>query len=128
VAHLSYKRVGKAEDARLWKFDVIAGVIGNAFRLFLQYVDPDLLCEGFEQHLRRSRPTYLNAPTAMSFRPNCKTSPAIAVPSQGLLTSSSYIRRHVRADAPEEPAVRGALRLTQLGTASDTGKASAQLC
>lgn len=85
VAHLSYKRVGKAEAARLWKFDVIAGVIGNAFRLFLENVDPDLLCEGFEGRLRRSWPTYLNAPIAMSFPPNCETSPAIGVASQSLV-------------------------------------------
>lgn len=85
VAHLSYKRVGKAETARRWKFDVIAGVIGNAFRLFLEYVDSDLLCEGFEQRLRRSWPEYLNHPIAMSFPPNCETSPAISVASQSLM-------------------------------------------
>ena len=48
IAHLSYKRVDKPEAARKWKFDVIAGVIGNAFRLFLENVAPDFLCADFE--------------------------------------------------------------------------------
>ena len=84
VAHLSYKRVDKTEDARRWKFDVIAGVIGNAFRLFLEYVNPDLLCDGFEERLRASWPIYLNFPIAMSFPPDCDTAPAITVASQSL--------------------------------------------
>jgi len=84
IAHLSYKRISKAEEARRWKFDVIAGVIGNAFRLFLENIDPDLLCDGFEDRLRASWPEYLNFPTAVSFPPNCDTSPAITVVSQSL--------------------------------------------
>jgi len=84
IAHLSYKRVNKAEEARRWKFDVIAGVIGNAFRLFLQNVDSDLLCDGFEQRLRASWPEYLNFPIAMSFPPNSDAAPAITVASQSL--------------------------------------------
>lgn len=84
IAHLSYKRVDKAEEARRWKFDVIAGVIGNAFRLFLENVDPGRLDPNFEQLLRRSWPEYLNAPIAMSFPPNCATSPAITAASQSL--------------------------------------------
>jgi hypothetical protein len=84
VAHLSYKRVNKAEEERRWKFDVIAGVIGYAFRLFLEHVDAKLLCEDFEQRLRRSWPEYLNLPTAIGFPPNCATAPAIAVASQSL--------------------------------------------
>lgn len=84
VAHLSYKRVNKTEDVRRWKFDVIAGVIGNAFRLLLENVNPDLLCDGFEERLRASWPIYLNLPIAMSFPPNCDTAPAITVASQSL--------------------------------------------
>jgi hypothetical protein len=84
IAHLSYKRVNKTEEARRWKFDVIAGVIGNAFRLFLENVDPDLLCDGFEDRLRASWPEYLNFPVAMSFPPDCDTAPAITVASQSL--------------------------------------------
>jgi hypothetical protein len=84
IAHLSYKRVGKGEVARRWKFDVIAGVIGNAFRLFLENVDPDRLSDGFEWRLRASWPDYLNHPIAMSFPPNCDTSPALTVASQSL--------------------------------------------
>lgn len=84
VAHLSYKRVDKADDARRWKFDVIAGVIGNAFRLFLENVTPALLCDGFEERLRASWPEYLNFPIAMSFPPDCETTPAITVASQSL--------------------------------------------
>jgi hypothetical protein len=84
IAHLSYKRVNKAEEARRWKFDVIAGVMGNAFRLFLENVDPDLLCGGFEGGLRATWPEYLNFPMAMSFPPDCDTVPAISVASQSL--------------------------------------------
>jgi hypothetical protein len=84
IAHLSYKRVNKADDARRWKFDVIAGVIGNAFRLFLEHVNPDVLCNGFEHRLRASWPEYLNFPIAMSFPPNCDTAPAITVASESL--------------------------------------------
>jgi hypothetical protein len=84
IAHLSYKRINKTDDARRWKFDVIAGVIGNAFRLFLENVDPDLLCDGFEDRLRASWPQYLNFPIAMSFPPNCDSSPAITVASHSL--------------------------------------------
>jgi hypothetical protein len=85
VAHLSYRRLNKSNDERRWKFDVIAGVIGFALRLFLQYVDPDLLCDGFEDRLRSSWPHYLNFAIAMSFPPNCETSPAITVASQSLV-------------------------------------------
>jgi hypothetical protein len=84
IAHLSHKRVNKTEEARRWKFDVIAGVIGNAFRLFLENVDPELLCAGFEERLRASWPEYLNFPVAMSFPPDCDTAPAITVASQSL--------------------------------------------
>jgi len=58
VAHLSYKRVNKPEEARRWKFDVIASVIGKAFRLFLEYVAPELLCDSFEDRLRATWPGY----------------------------------------------------------------------
>ncbi len=81
---MSYKRVNKPEAARQWKFDVIAGVIGNAFRLFLENVTPDLLCDGFEDRLRATWPDYLNYPIAMSFPPDCDTLPAITVASQSL--------------------------------------------
>jgi hypothetical protein len=84
IAHLSYKRVGKPEAARQWKFDVIAGVIGNGFRLFLENVTSDLLCEGFEDRLRATWPVYLNYPIAMSFPPDCDAVPAITVASQSL--------------------------------------------
>jgi hypothetical protein len=84
VAHLSYKRLDKSEDDRRWKFDVIAGVIGNAFRLFLENVNPDLVHPDFERLLRRSWPEYLNFPAAMSFPPNCETAPAISAASQSL--------------------------------------------
>lgn len=84
IAHLSYKRVNKTEEARRWMFDVIAGVIGNAFRLFLETVNADLLCGGFEDRLRATWPEYLNFPVAVSFPPDCDTAPAITVASQGL--------------------------------------------
>lgn len=84
IAHLSYRRVDKPEETRLWKFDVIAGVIGNAFRLFLENVDPDLLCGGFEDRLRATWPVYLNYPIAISFPPDCDTAPAIAIASQSV--------------------------------------------
>ena len=88
IAHLSYKRVNKPETVRQWKFDVIAGVIGNAFRLFLENVDPDLLCADFESRLRVTWPHYLNHPIAMSFPPDCDTVPAITVASQSLQDNS----------------------------------------
>ncbi len=88
IAHLSYKRVHKTEEARRWKFDVIAGVIGNAFRLFLENVGPHLLCDGFEARLRTTWPDYLNFPIAMSFPPDCDTAPAITVASQSLQDAS----------------------------------------
>jgi hypothetical protein len=84
IAHLSYKRVNKTEEARRWKFDVIAGVIGNAFRLFLENVERDLLCDGFEDRLRAGWPVYLNWPAAVGFPPDCDTSPAITVVTQSL--------------------------------------------
>jgi hypothetical protein len=84
IAHLSYKRLNKGEDARRWKFDVIAGVIGNAFRLFLENVDLDQVCDGFEERLRASWPEYLNFRIAMSFPPDCETAPAITIASQSL--------------------------------------------
>lgn len=62
----------------------MAGVIGNAFRLFLENVDHSLVCDGFEDRLRGSWPHYLNHPIAMSFPPNCETAPAITVASQTL--------------------------------------------
>jgi hypothetical protein len=84
IAHLSYKRVNKPEDARRRKFDVIAGVIGNTFRLFLEHVPPDHLCDGFEDRLRATWPDYLNLPIAIGFPPDCDTAPAITVASQRL--------------------------------------------
>lgn len=84
IAHLSYKRVNKPEAARQWKFDVIAGVIGNAFRLFLENVAHGVLCDDFEERLRATWPHYLNFPIAMSFPPNCDTVPAIRVASRSL--------------------------------------------
>jgi hypothetical protein len=84
IAHLSYKRVNKPEAARQWKFDVIAGVIGHAFRLFLENVAQGFLCDDFEERLRATWPQYLNFPIAMSFPPNCDTVPAITVASQSL--------------------------------------------
>jgi hypothetical protein len=75
IAHLSYRRTLGATD-REWRFDVIAGVIGNAMRLFLANVSGDLLCTGFEERLRATWPTYLNHSIAMSFPPNCDEAPA----------------------------------------------------
>jgi hypothetical protein len=84
IAHLSYKRVNKPEAARRWKFDVIAGVIGNAFKLFLENVRLELLCDGFEERLRATWPQYLNLSVAIGFPPDCDTAPAIKVASQSL--------------------------------------------
>ena len=84
IAHLSYKRLNKPPEARLWKFDVIAGVIGNTFRLFLENIAPDLLCDHFEDHLRATWPAYLNLPIAIGFPPDCTTTPAITVASESL--------------------------------------------
>jgi hypothetical protein len=97
IAHLSYKRVNKPEAARRWKFDVIAGVIGNAFRLFLENVSPEFLCNDFEDRLRATWPHHLNHAIAMSFPPDSDALPAIAVASQSLLDIS-----HIRQATFEE--------------------------
>jgi hypothetical protein len=70
VAHLSYKRTAIAEEERSWPFDVIAGVIGRAFRLFLENVSPDVVAEDFEGRLRGTWPEYLNFRVAISFPPD----------------------------------------------------------
>ncbi|HEY1855581.1 MAG TPA: hypothetical protein VGG40_13440 [Solirubrobacterales bacterium] len=70
VAHLSYKRSAKSEAERNWPFDVIAGVIGRAFRLFLEFVPADHVVDDFESRLRSTWPEYLNYRVAMSFPPD----------------------------------------------------------
>jgi len=70
VAHLSYKRSTKSEADRNWPFDVIAGVIGRAFRLFLEYVSSDHIVNDFESRLRSTWPEYLNYRVAISFPPD----------------------------------------------------------
>lgn len=70
IAHLSYKRLLVAPDERDWPFDVIADVIGKAFRLFLEFVPGDALCDDLEQRVRRAWPEHLNFPVAMSFPPD----------------------------------------------------------
>jgi hypothetical protein len=104
IAHLSYKRVGKRETAREWKFDVIAGVIGNAFRLFLENVPPDLLCDGFEHRLRSTWPGYLNHPVAMSFPPDGDTLPAITVATQSLRDVSQIRQATLEEMLPKDRA------------------------
>jgi hypothetical protein len=79
VAHLSYRRLGMTEEARRWRFDVIVCVIGNALRLFLDGVERDDLCEGFETRLREVWPEHLNFPIAISFPPNCDTAPPVSI-------------------------------------------------
>lgn len=79
VAHLSYRRLGGPEEARQWQFDVIACVIGVALRLFLEGIPPNSLCEDFEPHLRAVWPEHLDYPIAISFPPNCETSPAVTI-------------------------------------------------
>ncbi len=70
IAHLSYKRTAIADDERGWPFDVIAGVIGRALRLFLENVSPEVIAEDFESRLRGTWPEYLNFPVAISFPPD----------------------------------------------------------
>ncbi len=70
VAHLSYKRTQKVEADREWPFDVIAGVIGRAFRLFLENVPSDHVVGDFEDRLRSTWPAYLNYRVAISFPPD----------------------------------------------------------
>lgn len=70
IAHLSYRRSALPTEARAWDFDVIAGVVGRAFRLFLENVPPDLVAEDFESRLRSTWPEYLNFPVAISFPPD----------------------------------------------------------
>lgn len=82
VAHLSYGRLGMTEEARLWQFDVIVCVIGNALRLFLDGAERRDLCDGFEMHLREVWPEHLNFPSAIGFPPNCDTARAVAIATQ----------------------------------------------
>jgi hypothetical protein len=70
VAHLSYKRSAISSQERAWPFDVIAGVIGRAFRLFLEHVSADVVADDFEGRLRDTWPDYLNQPVAVSFPPD----------------------------------------------------------
>lgn len=70
VAHLSYKRSALSSEERSWPFDVIAGVIGRAFRLFLENVSPDVVAGDFESRLRGTWPEYLNYRVAISFPPD----------------------------------------------------------
>jgi hypothetical protein len=79
IVHLSYRRLGKSEDVRQWQFDVIACVIGAAFRLFLDGVPCGSLCKDFEPRLRAVWPEHLDFPIAISFPPNCETSPAVTI-------------------------------------------------
>ena len=70
IVHLSYKRIALSQEAKVWEFDVVAGVYGMAFRLFLKNVDPQLVAPDFEQRMRASWPEYLNYPVAISFPPD----------------------------------------------------------
>jgi hypothetical protein len=90
VAHLSYRRLGRAEEARRWQFDVIACVIGVALRLFLESVPRDSLCNGFEERLRAVWPEHLNYPAAISFPPNCDTAPAVTISTAPFVDLSEF--------------------------------------
>lgn len=76
IAHMSYNRSNEP-DEREWRFDQIAASIGRAFRLFLANVDGGRLVDGFEDRLRRTWPSYLNHPVAVSYPPTQGT-PAVA--------------------------------------------------
>ena len=109
IAHLSYKRIHIAAEAREWEFDVIAGVIGYAFRLFLADVSSDLLTDGFESQLRQTWPTYLNFPYVGGFPPD---QPAITVASEAVARAlpASGVRRTLAAlDVPALANWRAAL-------------------
>jgi hypothetical protein len=69
IAHLTYKRTTKPEEARSWRFDLIAGSIGRTLRLFVENVDRALLVDDFERRLRSTWPAYLNYAVAISFPP-----------------------------------------------------------
>jgi hypothetical protein len=97
IVHLSYKRLQVTEEARPWKFDVIADVIGKAFRLFLEHVPRELLCDGFESRLRERWPEHQDYPIAISFPPNCETAPAITIATEPLYD----LRRFPRATFEE---------------------------
>jgi hypothetical protein len=96
VAHLSYLRLGAPEDARQWRFDVIACVIGVALRLFLEHVLRDSLCEDFEPRLRAVWPEHLDLPVAISFPPNCETTPAVTIATEPFDDLSEFRRASFR--------------------------------
>ncbi|MEZ4588688.1 MAG: hypothetical protein R2909_20110 [Gemmatimonadales bacterium] len=70
IAHLSYKRKTHLAGDQDWAFDVIAGVVGRAFRLFLEHVPTEHVVEDFESRLRSTWPEYLNFSVAISFPPD----------------------------------------------------------
>jgi len=112
VAHLSYKRVNKPEEARRWKFDVIAGVIGKAFRPFLEYVAPELLCDSFEDRLRATWPGISTCRLRSAFR-------RTATPRRRLRRLAEPPGHqpgrsgNIRGNAPAESALT---RLTEVGS------------
>lgn len=67
IAHLSYKRLARPETGRAWRFDLIAGVVGYAFRLFLERVSPALVADAFEQRMRSSLARISELTAAVSF-------------------------------------------------------------
>jgi hypothetical protein len=70
IAHLSYKRTQTPAASRDWKFDLMAAVIGRAFRLFLENVSPNHVIDDFEERVRSTWPEYLNFPVAVGFPPD----------------------------------------------------------
>jgi hypothetical protein len=92
IVHLSYKRLQVTDEARPWKFDVIADVIGKAFRLFLEHVPHELLCDQFEARLRDRWPEHQDYAVAIGFPPDCETAPAITVATEPLYDLSQFPR------------------------------------
>lgn len=90
IAHLSYKRTHTPAASRDWKFDLIAGVIGRAFRLFLENVSSSHVVSDFEERLRSTWPEYLNFPVAVSFPPDQNPRSVATTTFQGLAHPASF--------------------------------------
>jgi hypothetical protein len=92
IVHLSYRRLQVTEEARPWKFDVIADVIGKAFRLFLEHLPYELLCDEFEARLRGRLPEHQNYPVAIGFPPDCETAHAITIATEPFYDLTQFPR------------------------------------
>lgn len=100
IAHLSHMRASVSPVERSWPFDVIAGVIGRAFRLFLEHVPGENVLDDFQVRLRSTWPEYLNQPVAVSFPPD---QPPWSVATKMMTRTGQPARFEDLLPGPQEP-------------------------